>query len=74
MIGETTIFNSPIVFYAWAEVADALTAKGMVTNRNDGLLTTDPAALKSATLPATIDRVVPMPPAEVMERIIAAVE
>jgi len=48
VIGDTTIFNSPIVFYAWAEVADALTAKGMVTMRNDGFLTADIAAIAAA--------------------------
>lgn len=39
--GAETIFNSPIVFYAWAEVADALLAKGVVVARNDGILTAD---------------------------------
>ncbi len=48
VIGDTTIFNSPIVFYAWAEVADALTATGMVTQRNDGFLTADIAAIAAA--------------------------
>ena len=51
VIGDTTIFNSPIVFYAWAEVANAMAAKGMVTQRNDGFLTADitkiPAAVDS---------------------------
>jgi hypothetical protein len=48
VIAATTIFNSPIVFYAWAEVADAMAAKGMVTKRNDGLLTADIAAISAA--------------------------
>ena len=34
----------------------------------------DPSALTAATLPATIELVVPMPPAEFMERIIAALD
>jgi hypothetical protein len=46
--GVATIFNSPIVFYAWAEVADAMAAKGMVTRRNDGLLTADIGAIAAA--------------------------
>jgi hypothetical protein len=41
VLGETTIFNSPIVFYAWADVADAMVSKGIVTKRNDGTLTAD---------------------------------
>lgn len=41
VLGDTNIFNSPIVFFAWAEVADALAAKGVVTQRGDGLLTAD---------------------------------
>jgi hypothetical protein len=48
VIGDTTIFNSPIVFFAWAEVADAMAAKGMVTKRNDGLLTADIATIAAA--------------------------
>ncbi|MEL6475803.1 MAG: hypothetical protein AAFR17_00635 [Pseudomonadota bacterium] len=43
--GDETIFNSPIVFYAWAEVADALTANGAVAKRNDGFLTADVSKL-----------------------------
>ena len=39
--GDETIFNSPIVFYAWAEVADALIAKGVASKRNDGFLVAD---------------------------------
>lgn len=30
VLGDETMFNSPIVFYAWADVADALVAKGVV--------------------------------------------
>jgi hypothetical protein len=41
MLGDSTIFNSPIVFYAWRDVADAMIAKGYVTKRNDGFLTAD---------------------------------
>jgi hypothetical protein len=43
--GDTTIFNSPIVLYAWADVADALIAKGVVAKRNDGFLTADVAKI-----------------------------
>lgn len=48
VIAATTIFNSPIVFYAWADVAEAMMAKGMVTQRNDGFLTADIAAIAAA--------------------------
>ena len=41
VIGDQTIFNSPIVFYAWSEVTEALTAKGLVTARNDGTYSAD---------------------------------
>lgn len=41
VLSDTNIFNSPIVFFAWADVADALIAKGVVTKRNDGFLTAD---------------------------------
>jgi hypothetical protein len=44
----TTIFNSPIVFFAWADVAEAMVAKGMVTQRNDGLLTADITRIAAA--------------------------
>jgi hypothetical protein len=37
VIGDETIFNSPIVFYAWAEVAEALIAAGAVADRGDRL-------------------------------------
>ena len=43
--GDETIFNSPIVFYAWSDVADALTSAGVVAKRNDGFLTADVQAL-----------------------------
>ncbi|MCI4661655.1 MAG: hypothetical protein MRY63_07540 [Neomegalonema sp.] len=39
--GDENIFNSPIVFYAWADVADALTREGVVQARADGLLIAD---------------------------------
>lgn len=48
VIGDETIFNSPIVFYAWAEVADAMIARGLVTKRNDGFLTADVGAIGAA--------------------------
>ena len=39
--GDQTIFNSPIVFYAWADVADALAAKNVVQRRTDGFYAAD---------------------------------
>ena len=39
--GDETIFNSPIVFYAWSDVADALETAGVVTRRNSGFLAAD---------------------------------
>lgn len=45
VLSDETILNSPIVFFAWAEIADALIAKGVVTQHNDGRLTADVAAL-----------------------------
>ena len=45
VLGDETIFNSPIVFYAWDEIADALIAKNVVSKRNDGMLTADVAAI-----------------------------
>ncbi len=45
VLGDETIFNSPIVFFAWSEVADALIAKGTVRQGNDGILTADVAAI-----------------------------
>ena len=45
VLSDETIFNSPIVFFAWAEIADALVAKGVVTLHNDGMLTADVAAV-----------------------------
>lgn len=44
VLSETTIFNSPIVFYAWSDVADALTKAGIV-RATDGTLTADVQAL-----------------------------
>ncbi|MEM8630190.1 MAG: hypothetical protein AAGF74_03045 [Pseudomonadota bacterium] len=41
VLADEMIFNSPIVFYAWADVAGALVAKGVVTPRNDGFLSAD---------------------------------
>ena len=38
--GDETIFNSPIVFYAWSDVADALIAQGAVSEQ-DGRLVAD---------------------------------
>lgn len=43
--GDETIFNSPIVFYAWSEVADALATKGVVQTRADGLFSADVSKL-----------------------------
>lgn len=45
VVADATIFNSPIVFYAWGDVADALIAKGLVVKRNDGFLTADVAGI-----------------------------
>ena len=45
VISEETIFNSPIVFYAWSEVADALTKAGAVTAAPDGTLMADVNAI-----------------------------
>ena len=39
--GDETIFNSPIVFYAWADVAEALLKVGAVRQRQDGFLAAD---------------------------------
>lgn len=41
VLSDETIFNSPLVLYAWADVADALIGAGVVTKRNDGFLTAD---------------------------------
>ncbi len=41
VLGDETIFNSPIVFYAWSDVADALTKAGAVKQRPDGFLAAD---------------------------------
>jgi len=45
VIGDETIFNSPIVFYAWAEVAEALERAGAVRTRDDGFLAADVKAI-----------------------------
>lgn len=46
VLGDETIFNSPIVFYAWADVAEALAAKGIVSSRPDGSLAADIVGLE----------------------------
>jgi hypothetical protein len=38
VLAEETVFNSPIVFYAWADVAEALTRAGVVRSSPEGLL------------------------------------
>jgi hypothetical protein len=38
VLSEETVFNSPIVFYAWSDVADALEKAGAVRSGPDGLL------------------------------------
>ncbi len=43
--GDETIFNSPIVFYAWAEVADALEKAGVVRQGADGFPVADVNAI-----------------------------
>ena len=45
VLGDTTIFNSPVVFYAWADVANAMQAKGLVKAGNDGFLRADVAGI-----------------------------
>jgi hypothetical protein len=45
VLAEETIFNSPIVFYAWSDVADALTKAGVVRAAADGTLYADVTAL-----------------------------
>lgn len=45
VLAETNVFNSPIVFYAWAEVADALEKKGIVRKDPNGFLTAEVAAI-----------------------------
>lgn len=44
VLSEATIFNSPIVFYAWADVADALIKAGIV-RADDGTFYADVQAL-----------------------------
>lgn len=38
VISDETIFNSPMVFYAWADVASALVKNGVVEENEDGFL------------------------------------
>ena len=45
VLGDDLIFNSPIVMFAWAEVADALQSSGVVRADNSGHLFADLAAL-----------------------------
>ncbi len=45
VVAEATIFNSPIVLYAWSDVADALTKAGVVRTATDGTLYADVQAL-----------------------------
>lgn len=41
VLSDETIFNSPIVLYAWSDVADALTKAGVVHAAPDGTLLAD---------------------------------
>ena len=45
VISDETIFNSPIVFYAWSDVADALVKAGVVRTAADGTLYADGQAM-----------------------------
>lgn len=45
VLSAETIFNSPIVLYAWSDVADALTKTGVVRTAQDGTLYADVQAL-----------------------------
>ncbi len=45
VLTDETIFNSPIVFYAWTEVTDALTKAGAVRADADGTLLADVTAI-----------------------------
>jgi len=45
VLADETIFNSPIVLYAWADVADALAKAGVVRTAADGTLYADVQAL-----------------------------
>ncbi len=47
VLGDETIFNSPIVFFAWSEISDALVTKGVVRQNNDVTLTADVGALSA---------------------------
>lgn len=42
---DTNIFNSPIVFYAWDEIADALETAGVARRREDGFWVADVTAM-----------------------------
>lgn len=46
VLSAETIFSSPIVFFAWDEVATALAKAGVVRPRPDGFLAADLAALR----------------------------
>lgn len=43
--GDDLIFNSPIVFFAWSEIADALVDAGVAQPQPEGWLTADVAAI-----------------------------
>lgn len=45
VLSDETIFNSPIVFYAWSDVADALTKAGVLHAGPDGTLLADVQAM-----------------------------
>lgn len=45
VLADETIFNSPIVLYAWSDVADGLTKAGLIRNAPDGTLLADVQAL-----------------------------
>ena len=45
VLAEETIFNSPIVMYAWSDVADALTRAGVLRATADGTLLADVQAM-----------------------------
>ena len=50
VLGDQTIFNSPIVFYAWSDVAEALARAGVVRERGDGNLAADVQAIGTLIL------------------------
>lgn len=45
VLGDEAIFGSPIVFYAWSDVAEALAAKGIVSQDASGRLEADISGL-----------------------------